>query len=157
MTFDDDTSLIESDEAPRSRATRRVSGTAVVIAMFVFGITATAALWTYWALHTGPFRPLQDALAKEFPGSVPRVDGGQRKLRKGMPTILRAVLRVNFDPVTETAKGEQILARVEQLSRQYVDLGQYDVIDVYLYQGVPEQEIREREFERKLKPPSPRP
>ena len=68
MRFDDDASLIESDKAPRPRAIRRVSGTAVVIAMFVFGITATAATWTYWTLHTGPFRPLQDALAKEFPG-----------------------------------------------------------------------------------------
>src|SRR5580700_3047354 len=147
MKFDDDTFLIESDEAPRSRANRRVSGTAVVIAMFVFGITATAALWTYWALHTGPFRPLQDALAKEFPGSVPRVDGGQRKLRKGMPVILRAVLRVQFDPVTETAKGERMLERVEKISRQHIDLEQYDVLDVYLYEGVPEEAIREKEYE----------
>jgi hypothetical protein len=152
MRFDDDASLFEPDEAPKPHPPRRVSGTAVVIGMFAFGITATAALWTYWTLHTGPFRPLQDALAKEFPGSVPRVDGGQRKLRKGMPTILRAVLRVNFDPVTETAKGEEILNRVERLARQHVDLSQYDVIDVYLYEGVPEQAIREREFERKLKP-----
>lgn len=154
MSFDDQTFEIEPSGQPASHSTTRVSGTAVIVAMFAFGIAATGGLWTYWTLHTGPFRPLQDALAKEFPGSVPRVDGGQRKMRKGMPTILRAVLRVNFDPVTETAKGEQILDRVEQVSRQYVDLGQYDFLDVYLYEGVPEQEIREKEFERQLKPHS---
>jgi hypothetical protein len=152
MSFDERSFDIEPDKEPASRSARRVSGSGVVLAMFAFGIAATAGLWTYWTLHTGPFRPLQDALAKEFPGSVPRVDGGQRKLRKGMPTILRAVLRVYFDPVTETAKGEQILDRVEQLSRQHIDLSQYDVLDVYLYEGVPEQAIREREFERPLTP-----
>jgi hypothetical protein len=154
MSFDDPSDEFEPEQPPVSRSARRVSGSGVVLAMFAFGIAATAGLWFYWTLHTGPFRPLQDALAKEFPGSVPRVDGGQRKMRKGMPTILRAVLRVYFDPVTETAKGEQILDRVERLSRQYIDLSQYDFLDVYLYQGVPEQAIREREFERPLKPPA---
>jgi hypothetical protein len=153
MSFDDETFDIAPKERPAGPA-RRVSGSAVVLAMFAFGITATGALWTYWTLHTGPFRPLQDAFANEFPGSVPRVDGGQRKMRKGLPTILRVVLRVPFDPVTETAKGEQTLDRVEQISRQHIDLSQYDVLDVYLYKGVPEQTIREREFERQLKPRS---
>jgi hypothetical protein len=152
MSFDDQTFDFEPDKQPVARSARRVSGSGVVLATFAFGITATAGLWTYWTLHTGPFRPLQDALAKEFPGSVPRVDGGQRKMHKGTPTILRAVLRVYFDPVTETAKGEQILDRVEQLSRQHIDLSPYDVLDVYLYEGVPEQAIREREFERQLNP-----
>ena len=38
--------------------------------------------------------------------------------------------------------------------RQHIDLDQYEYLDVYLYKGVPEQVIREREFERKLKPNS---
>jgi len=154
MRFDDETWITESDAPPPLPPAARISGRVVVVAMFTFGITATAALWTYWTLHTGPFRPLQDALAKEFPGSLPRVDGGQRRLRKGMPKILRVVLRVEFDPVTETAKGRQVLDRVEQVSRRYVDLNQYDVLDVYLYEGVPEKVLRENEFERKLKPVS---
>ncbi len=152
MSFDEERFDIEPNDPPVSRPARRVSGSGVVLAMFAFGIAATAGLWTYWTLHTGPFRPLQDALAKEFPGSVPRVEGGQRKMHKGTPPILRAVLRVHFDPVTETAKGEQILDRVEKLARQHLDLSQYEVLDVYLYEGVPEQAIREREFERQLKP-----
>jgi hypothetical protein len=154
MRFDDEPWTTETDAPPPLRPAARVSGRVVVVAMFTFGITATAALWTYWTLHTGPFRPLQDALAQEFPGSLPRVDGGQRRLKKGMPKILRVVLRVEFDPITETAKGQQVLDRVEVVSRRHIDLGEYDVLDVYLYEGVPEQSLRENEFERKLKPAS---
>jgi hypothetical protein len=151
----DDELWMNEDEEPRPLPpAARVSGRVVVVAMFLFGITATAGLWGYWTLHTGPFRPLQDALAQEFPKSIPRVDGGQRKMRKGMPKILRAVLRVEFDPTTETAKGEETLARVEKIARQHIDLDQYEYLDVYLYEGVPEQIIREKEFERKLKPAS---
>jgi hypothetical protein len=154
MTSDDEPWNVEIDEPPPIPAAARVSGRIVVAIMFAFGIASTAALWTYWTLHTGPFRPLQDALAKEFPGSLPRVDGGQRKLREGMPKILRVVLRVDFDPVTGTAEGEQVLDRVAKVSRRHIDLDQYDVLDVYLYEGIPEKTIREREFERRLKPRS---
>lgn len=157
MRFDDDPQLTETGPPPSLPPAARVSGRVVVVSMFAFGIAATSALWTYWAFHTGPFRPLQDALAKEIPGSLPRVDGGQRKLRKGLPKILRAVLRVDFDPVTESAKGEQMLNRVETIARRHIDLDQYDVLDVYLYQGVPEQVIREKEYERKLKSASHQP
>jgi hypothetical protein len=152
MSFDDEPWMIEAEEPPPPPPAARVSGRVVVVAMFLFGITTTTGLWTYWTFHTGPFRPLQDALAKEFPRSLPRVDGGQRKMRPGMPKILRVVLRVEFDPVAESGKGEQLLTRVEAVSRRHIDLDQYDVLDLYLYEGVPEQEIREREFERKLKP-----
>src|ERR1700722_2495918 len=154
MRFNDEPWMNEDEEPLPLRPASRVSGRVVVVAMFVFGITPRAGLWGYWTLHTGPFRPLQHALAKEFPHSIPRVDGGQRKLRKGMPKILRAVLRVVFDPTTETAKGEETLAHVEKIARQYIDLDQYEYLDVYLYEGVPEQVIREKEFERKLKPAS---
>ena len=47
-----------------------------------------------------------------------------------------------------------MLDRVEKISRQHIDLDQYDVLDVYLYEGVPEEAIREREYEKKLKPAS---
>jgi hypothetical protein len=150
MRSEDELWIMEAEEPRPVSTPSRVSGRVVVVAMFLFGITATAGLWTYWTLHTRPFRPLQEALATEFPRSNPRVDGGQRKMRKGMPKILRAVLRVDFDPTTETTKGEETLNRVERIARQHVDLAQYDYLDVYLYQGVPEQTIREKEFERKL-------
>ena len=61
----DDELWMNEDEEPRPLPpAARVSGRVVVVAMFLFGITATAGLWGYWTLHTGPFRPLQDALAQ---------------------------------------------------------------------------------------------
>ncbi len=91
---------------PPTRPERRVSGRAMVLGMLAFGTLTTAAMWVYWTLHVGPFRPLQDAIAAAFPHSSPRVDGGQRKMHKGTPKILRIVMRVDFDPVVETSRGE---------------------------------------------------
>jgi hypothetical protein len=134
------------------RPVMRVSGRVVVVSLFVFGIALTSLLWIYWNLHTAPFRPLQDALAAELPGSSPRVEGGQRKMHKGTPRTLRVTLRVDFDPIGETARGEQVLDRVEQIARRYVDLGSYEVLEVNLFQGVPEKELRENKFTRRLSP-----
>ncbi len=130
----------------------RVSGRAVVFGMFAFGLAATGFLWVYWTLHTGPFRPLQLALAKEYPHSVPRVEGGQRKMHKRTPMILRVTLRVDFDPETETSRGERVLGRVEEIARQHLDLSAYERLEVYLYEGVPENALRQKEYQRDLSP-----
>ncbi len=135
--------------------TLRLSGRAVVLGLLLFGLTLTGLLWIYWTLHTAPFRPLQDALAREFPGSLPRVEGGQRKIHKGTPRILRATLRVDFDLTKDSKRGDQVLDQVQKLAARYVDLSSYDEISVFLYHGVPEQQIQEREFNRPLKPPAP--
>ena len=132
--------------------TPRVSGRAVVFGMFAFGIGATGSLWLYWTLHTGPFRPLQKALAAEFPHSVPRVEGGQRKMHKHTPRILRVTLRVDFDPETETSRGQRVLDRIEEIARQHVDLSSYDVLEAYLFQGVPESALRQKEYQHDLRP-----
>jgi hypothetical protein len=119
--------------------------------MFIFGIAMTGTLWIYWTLHTGPFRPFQDALAAEIPHSVPRVEGGQHKMHKGTPHVLRVTLRVEFDPVRETTKGEKIVDRVEKIAARFVDLSQYDVLQVFLYHGVPEKSLLQKEYTRNLK------
>lgn len=95
----------------------RISGRGMVLGMLAFGVLTTSSMWIYWTLHVGPFRPFQNALAAAFPHSSPRVDGGQRKMHKGTPKILRVVLRVEFDPVTESARGEQVVDLVEQIAQ----------------------------------------
>jgi hypothetical protein len=137
--------------SPPMRHATRVSGRAVVVGMFIFGIAATSILWMYWKLHTGPFRPFQDALAVEFPGSVPRVEGGQRKMHKGTPRILRVTLRVDFDPEADAERGVAVLARVENVAARYVDLSEYEVLQAFLYHGVPEKDLRQREFDMDLR------
>jgi hypothetical protein len=135
---------------------RRVSGSGMVLGMLAFGICTTAGMWIYWTLHTGPFRPLQDAIAAAFPHSSPRVDGGQHKMHKGTPKILRIVMRVEFDPVTQTARGDEVVDSLEKIAGKYVDLPAYDELQVYLYQGVPEQEVRQQEYTRDLHPALPK-
>jgi hypothetical protein len=130
----------------------RVSGRGMVLGMLAFGVLTTSAMWIYWTLHVGPFRPFQDALAAAFPHSSPRVDGGQRKMHKGTPRILRVVMRVEFDPVKELARGEGVVDVVEQIARKHLDLDAYEQLEVFLFQGVPEQEVRQQEYKRTLRP-----
>src|SRR5580692_899571 len=134
------------------RPERRISGRGMVLAMLAFGVLTTSSMWVYWTLHVGPFRPFQDALAAAFPHSSPRVDGGQRKMHKGTPKILRIVMRVEFDPVSETSRGEEVVTAVEQIAGKHLDMSQYEELDVYLFQGVPEQSVKQHEYTRTLRP-----
>lgn len=125
-----------------------VRGQWVVLAMLAFGMTLTAILWFYWDQHTAPFRELQDALAREFPESKPRVEGGQRKMHKGDPRILRIVLKVDFNPQADESQAQNVADRAVQLAREHHDLSRYDQIEIHLYWPEPEQEIVEWEVSR---------
>lgn len=126
-----------------------LSGRSVVLAMFLFGLAATATLWAYWHYHTAPFRPLQEAIAAEFAESVPKVDGGQRKMHERTPRLLRIIMRVDFDP-TDDGRARQVADRVLELVRKHQDISTYETLELHLYQGVPEEEIRERTLRRAL-------
>jgi hypothetical protein len=139
---------------PPLRRDWRVSGSWMVVGMIAFGILTTAGMWIYWTLHVGPFRPLQDAIAVAFPHSSPRVEGGRHKMHKGTPKILRVVMRVEFDPVLERARGEDLVNVVQGIAGQHIDLASYDELHVVLFHGVPEQEVQQQEFERVLHPPA---
>ncbi len=138
------------DSRATKRPDRRVSGRGMVLGMLAFGVLTTTSMWVYWTLHTGPFRPFQDALAAAFPHSSPRVDGGQRKMHKGTPKILRVVMRVDFDPTADVARGEKVVDSIEQIAGRYLDLSTYDELEVHLFEGVPEKEVRQQEFTRQL-------
>lgn len=127
-----------------------ISGRWVVAGMLALGIVFTAALWFYWHLHMAPFRPLQDALAAEFPDSAPRVEGGQRKMHEGTPRILRITMKVDFDPAMNTEKGESFLRRVAAFVHKQHDLAGYDRFALHLYHPIPEREIRQRTYARSV-------
>jgi hypothetical protein len=120
------------------------SGRWVVLAMFGFGIVATAGLWTYWELHTRPFRALQEAIVREFPESNPRVQGGRKKMHKGTPRVLQVVMRVRFDPVAREDEASRVAARVAELAARHQDLSQYDTVEIGLFRPVAEQDPRMR-------------
>lgn len=127
---------------------RSLRGRNVVLGMLAFGIIMVAALWLYWEMYTRPFRPLQNAINAEYPGSSPRVVGGTHKSHKdGSPNLLRIVIRVDFDPETaDEATLQQHVTRLRQLAEEHFDLSPYEQLDIHLIQRVPEEETRQVSF-----------
>ena len=122
-----------------------ISGRVVVVGIFVFGIVVTGTLYVYWDLHTAPFRPLQEALAREFKDSHPLVQGGQRRIRKNTPLMLRVVLRVDFDP-NQQPGADAIVKRVVKLAREHHDLAVYDILEIHLAWLHPEKRTVQRKI-----------
>ncbi len=134
---------IDDDEAGRH------SGRWVVIAMFAFATLVVGLMWIYIDLHTAPFRPLRRALAQEFEYSAPNVEGGQTKMNKGTPKILRIVMRVQFNPNAKPEEATRFARRVAEFSRLHHDVTQYDLIEIHLYYPEPEKQIQEWSIELK--------
>ena len=134
---------------------RTVSGRWLVVGMFVMGITLTSLLYAYSRLHLGPFRPLQDAIVKEFPGSAPRVDGGKKKPSKNTPTILRILAKTEIDPLSRSEESEQQLLfmrkRIGQLALEKAPLPDLAVLEIHIYKLLKEDEIHKRSYRMDLK------
>lgn len=128
---------------------RSLRGRTVVLGMIGFGVVMVFSMWLYWEMYTRPFRPLQTAINAEFPGSSPRVVGGRHKShREGSAPLLRIVVRVEFDPNTaDEPVLQQYVDRLHALAREHLDLSQYEMLEIHLYQRVPEDETRRRKFE----------
>lgn len=133
---------------------KTISGSRLVVAMFGMAILATGCLWFYWDLHLMPYMPLQEALAEEFEKSSPRVEGGQRKMHKGTPLILRVVMRVPFDPTaTDPETQNTIEGRIErtkELAAKYTEIDQFETLEVHLYFEPKEKELRQKTFSKSL-------
>jgi hypothetical protein len=122
--------------------------------MLLFGVGLTAANWVYWKLHVAPFLPLQKLLAAEYEGSRPRVEGGQRKMHKRTPKVLRVTMKIAFDPSTEDGKR-----RVDKFSREvaafiareYAELDEYEILELNLYWPRPETESKPLEVPREFR------
>lgn len=125
-----------------------IDGRKVVLGMFGFAILMTGALWVYWEAYTRPFRPLQYAINEAFPGSSPRVVGGEHKSHKDEnPSTLRIVIRVDFNPQAATdAEVEPYTSRLLGLAQEHVDLSDYERLEVHLIHRVPESETEQRKF-----------
>lgn len=134
---------------------KTISGSKLVIAMFGLAITATSILWFYWDMHLMPYMPLQEALATEFEDSSPRVDGGQRKIHKGTPMILRVVMRVPFDPTSSEVdiqnQIESRIARTKELAITHTELEKFQTLEVHMYFQIKEKTIKQKTFEKSLR------
>ena len=116
---------------------REVSGRVIIVAMFLLGLALTALLFVYFEFNTRPFRPLRDAIGREFKRSRPNVEGGRLKGRGAM--TLRITMSVPFDPFRDGSKSHDVLARVLVLARQHQDLTRYEKCEVNLIHFVPEK------------------
>lgn len=109
--------------------------------MLLFGVAAVSALWLYWELYTRPFRPLQYAIHAEFPKSSPQVIGGRHKSgRDGSPAVLRIVVRVDFNPLENAPRAQQLATHLAALAKRHHDLTHYQFLEVHLEQRVPEHD-----------------
>lgn len=113
--------------------------------MFTFGAILTGILWMYWYYHSAPFVPLQNAIAAEFPGSSPRVDGGQRRMHKGTPAEIWIIIRVEFDVENDDERAEATVERVRQIAEEHLPPGEFNLLHVRLYRGDPEQFLHKRD------------
>lgn len=131
---------------------REFSGTKLIIGLFLFATVMSGGLWTYWYLHARPFQPLQLAINQAYPKSYPQVQGGQLKMHKNTPRILRITLKVTFNPKPRES-DEQVMAmveRLEELARQHIDLPSYELLEIHLVQRVPEHDSRTRTVTREI-------
>ncbi len=120
-----------------------VPGKWVVVSMFAFAGVAVALMWVYWDQHTARFRPLQEALGREFPYSRPLVQGGQRKMHKGTPHILRIVMRIEFDPYVDETKTDELARQIADFAGEHHDLKPYESLEIHLHWPEPESEIKQ--------------
>lgn len=138
-----------------SSATRTIPGRWLVIGMFIMGITATGLLYAYSTLHLGPFKPLQEAIVREFPGSSPRVDGGKKRMQMDTPTILRILMKTEIDPLSDSEESVNAMKamrkRIAELAIEKVTLPDLAIIELHVYKLVKEDQILKRSYRLDLK------
>ena len=144
MTQPSSRSQIESDIPPRPKD-KEISGRAVVVGMLMLGTFMVSLLFIYFELHTRPFRPLREAIGREFRHSRPNVEGG--KLKGRGPNILRMSMSVPFDPDIELQQSQERTKRVLVIAAGYHNLANYDQVQVNLIYFVPEGEPKRRSFD----------
>ena len=133
---------------------REFSGTKLIIGLFLFATAMSSGLWIFWYLHARPFQPLQLAIHQAFPKSYPQVQGGQHKMHKNTPRILRITLKVAFDPKPREA-DEQVavmVERLEELARKHIDFESYELLEIHLVQRRPEHDSQTRTVTREIRP-----
>ncbi len=146
---------MSDSETTSPLAPRTISGRWLVIGMFAMGITATGLLYAYSTLHLGPFKPLQEAIVREFPGSSPRVDGGKKRMQLDTPTILRILIKSEIDPLSadehSVREMRALRKRIAELTLEKVPLPDLAIIELHVYKLVQEEQILKRSYRLDLK------
>ena len=131
---------LDDPELPERPKDRELSGRAIVVGMLTLGVFAVSLLFIYFELNARPFRPLREAIGREFKHSRPNVEGGRPK-GKG-PMMLRISMTVPFDPFLDEERVNSTIARVLAIAREHKDLTSYDEVELNLIQFVPQADAR---------------
>jgi len=118
---------------------RSLTGKPVVLGMFLFALFVSVGLWSYWELHTQPFRTLTDQLGETFPHSNPRVEGGKHGMHKQTPFVLRIVMRVQYAPNLNEQKYQKQVSEILGIAVQSGMLNKYEECEIHLYYQPAEQ------------------
>ena len=124
-----------------------ISGKWVVLGLFLFGLLAVGAIWTYAVVELKPFEPLARAIKAEFPTSRPHVKGGTPRNKA---PLLRIVLEVDFTPTAEDARVTRIEERVIALAKQHIALRDYQEFELHLVHYVAEKPPERVSIEKKI-------
>jgi hypothetical protein len=117
--------------------------------MFVFGVILTVTMYVYWRYHRAPFLPYQKALAVQYPGSRPIVEGGRHK---NSPWILRVRLNVDFALENNPPQVPRITETVYALAQQHQpDLSKYEEFQVHFEYRPPERTAQYLQVKRPVR------
>jgi len=130
---------------------RVIKGRTIVFSLLIFGLLMSGSLYLFQAINTYPFAETQNALAREFPDSRPRVEGGRLKGKQENPTTFRVTLAVAFNPNENNTAIQNIGNRVLEIASENLNLKDYEVAELHFYQPIPEQKILMRELKIDLK------
>jgi hypothetical protein len=122
------------------QGSRALPGRKTVVVMVLFAAAMVGTLFLYWELYTRPFRPLQAAIAAEFPGSSPRAIGGKPKshLEKS-PSILRVIVRIAWDPRADEPRARAMANRLVEIAGLHLSISDYQRTEIVLMHRRPEQ------------------
>ncbi|QDT43957.1 hypothetical protein Pan241w_40610 [Gimesia alba] len=131
--------------------TKSFKGRTIVLSLLIFGLLMSGSLYVFQAVNTFHFADAQNALAREFPKSRPRVEGGRLKGKPENPLTFRVTLAVPFNPNEDDAAIQKMTDRILEIASENMDLTQYEQAELHFYQAVPEQTIIMRDVKRDLK------
>lgn len=130
---------------------RIVKGRTIVLGLLIFGLLMSGSLYVFQTINTYHFADTQNALAKEFPHSRPRVEGGRLKGKQQNPLTFRVTMAVPFNPHEKNKDIEQMADRILEIASKNLQLDDYEQAELHFYQAVPEQQIIMRDVTRDVK------
>lgn len=130
---------------------RLFKGRTIVFSLLIFGLLMSGSLYVFQAVNSFKFAKTQKALAREFPNSKPRVEGGRLKGKEQNPATLRITMAVAFNPHDHENRLQKMSDQILEIASENLNLNEFELAELHFYQAIPEQKIIMREIKRDMK------